>query len=65
MCVWNLGKKMVWHINYTYKIKRWNNIYANNNINFHSYIINIHSLNHKLAYDLHGHGYSNSVTFQL
>jgi hypothetical protein len=31
----------VWHDGHTQKIERWEDIYANNNINFHSYVINI------------------------
>jgi len=39
-------------INYTYTIEMWENIYANKNIDFYNYVINIHSFGHKPTYEL-------------
>jgi hypothetical protein len=38
---------MVWHTNHAKTIEGWENIYATKNIDFHSYVINIHSFGPK------------------
>jgi hypothetical protein len=43
----------------------WENIYANKNIDFHSYVINIHSFDPKLTYDLQSHFMHIEVFFLL
>ncbi len=46
------GRRMVYHISCTSEIERWENICVNKNIDFHSYVINIHSFKPKPTYDL-------------
>ncbi len=49
------GRGMVWYSSYIQTIKKWENIHATKNIDFHNYIINIHSFDPKPIRDWQFH----------